>query len=210
MHRYFIKTPRWVRLLFPAYVWHVPTNEKEVFLTLDDCPHPQVTPWVLDELARYNAKATFFCVGNNVVQYADVYRRILAAGHAVGNHTHTHVNGWQTDAGTYSRDVAMAAKYIDSNLFRPPYGRIKRAQAQAIPAALGKGAAKIIMWDVLSADFDPAFTPQKCLENVLKNTVAGSVIVFHDSEKAAPNLKYVLPKVLEAFSKAGYKFSILE
>ena len=210
MYRYFIKTPRWVRLLFPYYLWRIATEKKEVYLTFDDGPHPHITPWVLDELDKYKAKATFFCVGSNVAKYDAVYQRLLYEGHAVGNHTHTHINGWKTDTATYLKDVAEAAVYIHSNLFRPPYGKIKRRQAKGIANALGKKEAHIVMWDVLSADFDQNITPEKCLQNVLKNTTAGSVIVFHDSEKAAGHLKFALPKVLKYLSRKGYRFARLE
>jgi peptidoglycan-N-acetylglucosamine deacetylase len=207
MHRYFIKTPWWVKRYFHSYTWHIPVKEKEVFLTFDDGPHPRITPWVLDVLKQYNAEATFFCVGNNVVQHPEVYKQLLQAGHAVGNHTHTHLNGWKTNDAVYLNDVQQAALHIDSVLFRPPYGRIRKAQAKKLKTVLPSTNATVIMWDVLSADFDAAFSPQKCLENVLKNTIAGSVIVFHDSEKAEKNLKYALPKVLETLQRDGYRFS---
>lgn len=210
MHRYFIKTPRWLKLLFPAYVWQLPPNGKEVFLTFDDGPHPTITPWILELLQHYNAKATFFCVGSNVLLYNDVYARILQEGHAVGNHTHTHVNGWKTGTELYLQEVALAALHIDSALFRPPYGRIKKAQAQNIKRGLQKAHAAIIMWDVLSGDFDVSFTPEKCLQNVLAHTVPGSVIVFHDSEKAKKNVMFALPSVLEALSEEGYIFSKID
>ncbi len=209
MHRYFIKTPRWVKLLFPTYVWSLPATDKVVYLTFDDGPHPHLTPWVLHELNKHGAKATFFCVGNNVRKYGDVYRHILAEGHAVGNHTHTHVNGWKTDTAAYLKDVADAAAFIYSPLFRPPYGRIKKGQARGIAAAMNNEGAKIVMWDVLSADFDQSITSDECLQNVLKNVEAGSIIVFHDSEKAAAHLQYALPKVLSELNKKGYRMESL-
>jgi peptidoglycan/xylan/chitin deacetylase (PgdA/CDA1 family) len=207
MHRYFIKIPWIIKRFFSSYVWSIPTEQKEVFLTFDDGPHPQVTIWVLEELKKYNALATFFCIGDNVLQYPDVYARVIADGHAVGNHTQHHVNGWKVTTDVYIKDVKEATQYIDSSLFRPPYGRIRKSQALRIKEALRKQNVKIIMWDVLSADFDIAFSPEQCFQNVIRNVSAGSVIVFHDSEKAAPNLKYALPKVLEALSRAGYRFS---
>jgi peptidoglycan-N-acetylglucosamine deacetylase len=206
MHRYFIYIPWIIKRIFSSYVWSIPTQKKEVFLTFDDGPHPEVTIWVLEQLKQYNALATFFCVGENVQQYPQVYARILAEGHAVGNHTQHHVNGWKVSTDAYIKDVKEAAQLIDSHLFRPPYGRIKKKQAVAVKEAL-KPHAKIIMWDVLSADFDTAFTPEQCLKNVTRHARAGSVIVFHDSEKAAPNLKYALPKVLEDLNRKGYSFS---
>ena len=188
----------------------MPAGEHAVYLTFDDGPHPQVTPWVLTELKKYNAQATFFCVGENVLRYPEVYKSIIAAGHSVGNHTQHHVNGWHVTTETYSADVRAAAGVIDSRLFRPPYGRIKKAQAAQIKDAMQKQDAKIIMWDVLSADFDTTFAPEKCLQIVLKNTTDGSIIVFHDSEKAAPNLQYALPKVLEELARRKYVFKRLE
>jgi peptidoglycan/xylan/chitin deacetylase (PgdA/CDA1 family) len=210
MHRYFIKTPGWVKRFFPAYVWHLPAHGKQVYLTFDDGPHPQLTPWILDVLQQYGAKATFFCVGSNVVLYKEVYACILHEGHAVGNHTHTHVNGWKTKTDVYLQDVAQAALHIESALFRPPYGRIKKRQAQNLKGALGNASANIIMWDVLSADFDVSLTPEKCLQNVLTHTEPGSVIVFHDSEKAKRNVMFALPRVLEALSRQGYIFAKID
>lgn len=197
MPPYFIKTPWLVKVLFSNYTWHMPVQNNEVYLTFDDGPHPQITPWVLDELKKYNAQATFFCIGQNVVQHPHIYERILAEGHAVGNHTQNHLNGWNVSIKEYIADVATAAACINSSLFRPPYGRIKKAQAKQLTAALQSKNVKIIMWDVLSADFDRTVTPQQCLKNVIHNYTAGSIIVFHDSEKASANLFYTLPKVLQ-------------
>jgi peptidoglycan-N-acetylglucosamine deacetylase len=207
MHRFFIKIPWIIKRFYASYVWSIPTQQKEVFLTFDDGPHPQVTTWVLKELKKYDALATFFCIGDNVLQHPEVYEHIKAEGHAIGNHTQHHVNGWKVPTDVYIKDVKEAAQYIDSALFRPPYGRIKKSQAIKIKEALQKQDVKIIMWDVLSADFDTDFSPEQCFQNVIRNVRAGSVIVFHDSEKAAPNLKYALPKVLEVLSQEGYRFS---
>lgn len=208
MHRFFIKTPWLVKQLFHNYVWNFSRSEHAVYLTFDDGPHPAVTPWVLDTLKTYGAQATFFCVGENVARHPDIYRRILAEGHAVGNHTQHHPNGWHTPTETYINDVKEAASFIHSHLFRPPYGKIKKAQVQGVKKVLGAGA-KIIMWDVLSCDFDPGFSKARCLENVLKHARAGSVIVFHDSEKAAPNLMYALPVVLQHLAKEKYAFKCI-
>jgi peptidoglycan-N-acetylglucosamine deacetylase len=209
MYRYFIKTPRLVKRLWPAYVWSMSPTEKAVYLTFDDGPHPEVTPFVLDELKKYGAAATFFCLGKNVVQYPDVYRRILAEGHTVGNHTHNHLNGWKASTEEYLANVAEAAKHIRSSLFRPPYGKIRRGQAKKIAGLLGPGA-RIIMWDVLSADFATDLSGEACLQYVLKNCSAGSVIVFHDSEKAFPRLQYALPGTLKRLSEEGYLFKKIE
>jgi peptidoglycan-N-acetylglucosamine deacetylase len=208
MHKYFIKTPWIARKVFPQYTWRVETGEKKVFLSFDDGPHPEITPWVLDELKRFNAKASFFCIGNNVERFPAVYQRILDEGHAVGNHTWSHSNGWKTPTQEYIEDVKKASGLIRSNMFRPPYGRIRSAQARLIPAAMA-AAARVVMWDVLSADFDTGISSQECLENVIVNYNKGSIIVFHDSEKAFPHLKLVLPLVLENFRQEGYKCEIL-
>jgi peptidoglycan/xylan/chitin deacetylase (PgdA/CDA1 family) len=205
MHRFFIKTPWLVKKIFRGYTWNFSRRDHAVYLTFDDGPHPTITPWVLAQLKKYNARATFFCVGENVAQYNAVYRQVLAEGHAVGNHTQHHPNGWETPAETYLNDVKEAAQLIRSHLFRPPYGRIKKAQAQGVSRVLGAGT-KIIMWDVLSCDFDPLFSKEQCLRNVLKHAKAGSIIVFHDSEKAAPNMQYALPVVLQQLAEKGYAF----
>ena len=203
MHRYFIKTPRFIPWIFSSYIWRLPAEENAVYLTFDDGPHPTITPWVLEELKKYNAQATFFCIGKNVVHYPEVYKRILAEGHAVGNHTFQHLNGWNTSTEVYLQDVAKAADEIDTNLFRPPYGRISKKEANGIPFSLKRRDAQVIMWDVLSGDFDTTISPQKCLRNVLQHTEAGSIVVFHDSEKASENLFYALPRVLQLLSEKG-------
>ena len=206
MHKYFIKTPWWARAIFPGYVWRLPAKEKLVYLSFDDGPHPTITPWVLDTLKKYGAKATFFCIGNNVDQYPAVYQQILKEGHAIGNHTYHHLNGWKTGVTTYVKDVEKAAELINTNLFRPPYGRITSKQAKQLKQAQGDERMYIIMWDVLSADFDKTIPPQQCINNVLTNVSSGSIIVFHDSEKAFPNLKKTLPEVLSALKNDGYRF----
>ncbi|SJZ75335.1 polysaccharide deacetylase family protein [Sediminibacterium ginsengisoli] len=202
---YLVKTPWWLRMLYPSLTWRIPAEEKILYLTFDDGPHETATPFVLDTLGRYNAKATFFCIGNNVKQHPEIYRRILNDGHATGNHTHQHLNGWKTPVNDYLADIAAASEYISSPLFRPPYGRISRAQLKALRKK-GADPANIIMWDVLSADFDTNLTPEACLAYVLYHCRPGSVIVFHDSQKAWPRLSHALPLVLDHFSKSGYSF----
>jgi len=209
MHNYFIKTPWLLKKIFWHHHWSFSKKEYRVFLTFDDGPHPTITPWVLDELKKYNAKATFFCVGNNVVKYPEVYARILSEGHKVGNHTHNHLNGWKVGADAYLNDVAEAAKHIQSNLFRPPYGRITSKQAKGLQKVMRTNVS-IIMWDVLSADFDADFTPEQCFLHIAKHTSAGSVIVFHDSEKAANSLFYALPKTLKFLADKNYQFHAIE
>ena len=177
-----------------------------MFLTFDDVPHPTITPWVLELLKLHDAKATFFCIGNNVVKYPDVFERILQEGHAVGNHTYHHLNGWKTQKKAYITDVENAASLIVSNLFRPPYGRIKSSQVRGIKEAMNHQNAQVIMWDVLSADFDKSLTPKQCIANVMNHVVAGSIVVFHDSEKAERNLREALPQVITGLLNTGYKF----
>ena len=161
----------------------------------------------MDELKKFNAKATFFCVGKNVKENFSVYERIIAEGHKVGNHTYNHLNGWKTDDKIYLEDIAKAAKIIDSNLFRPPYGRITKFQQKAISG--NKLHLKTIMWDVLSGDFDPSVDGENCYLNVINNSKPGSIIVFHDSAKSFTTLQYGLPKVLEYFSEKGFQFRVL-
>lgn len=205
LYKFFIKTPAIAKKIFSSYRWSFPTNEKVVYLTFDDGPHPTITPFVLEELKKYNAKATFFCIGNNVAQYPEVYQQILSEGHAVGNHTFDHPNGWATSADSYITDVAKASKYIKSNLFRPPYGKIKKSQAKRLSEAM-QVPVHIIMWDVLSADFIRSISNKQCLRNVVSNYTNGSVIVFHDSEKAYPNLAYAFPETLRVLSEEGFSF----
>lgn len=199
---YFVKTPWWLKKWFNTYVWMIETNEKVIYLTFDDGPHPTATPFVLQTLKQYSATATFFCIGKNVELYRDVYANILNEGHTVGNHTQNHLNGWQTQDDIYIENVNAAAKVVDSKLFRPPYGRITKFQANL----LQKKDYKIVMWDVLSGDFDESITKENCLNNVLLNATSGSIIVFHDSQKALEKLQFALPFVLDFFNKKGYNF----
>jgi peptidoglycan/xylan/chitin deacetylase (PgdA/CDA1 family) len=192
--------PRMVTWLFPKRVWRIPTSQKESYLSFDDGPHPRITPIVLDMLAAYDAKAIFFCIGDRVKRYPDIFQRILDEGHAVGNHTFHHLNGWKAKHEDYMSDVEKAANVIDSSLFRPPYGRIKGSQASAIAA---KGL-KTIMWTVLSGDYDAKLSPGECAERVLRNIAPGFIYLFHDSEKAEKNMFYALGKLLEASKIEGY------
>jgi peptidoglycan/xylan/chitin deacetylase (PgdA/CDA1 family) len=205
MHRYFIKTPWLVKKIFSNYEWNFTRKKDVVYLTFDDGPHPVITPWVLDQLKSYDAKASFFCIGNNVKQYAEVYNRIIEEGHAVGNHTFHHLNGWQTSNEKYLDDVNKASELIHTNLFRPPYGKIRASQAIKIADAMHTDHARIIMWDVLSADFDLSISTAQCLNHVVRHTRAGSIIVFHDSEKAFKHLEELLPATLEFLKKKGLK-----
>ena len=187
----------------------MPRYDNAVYLSFDDGPHPRITSWVLDELKKYNAKASFFCIGKNVVEHPDIYHRIISEGHAVGNHTHNHLNGWKVSDQEYVQDINKAAKHISTNLFRPPYGRIRGKQFNKLNKAMEKDT-KIIMWDVLSADFDIAVSPEQCLKNVMSNTKAGSIIVFHNSEKAYINLRYALPIVMQLLNEKKCLFKKIE
>lgn len=209
MQKYFVKTPWWLKQLYSSRIWSIDTNEKKIYLTFDDGPHPTITPFVLGELKKYGAKATFFCIGKNVVSYPGVYQQILDEGHRTGNHTQNHLNGWQTVNDIYFSDIEEATLYINSDLFRPPYGRIRSSQAKYIRRVMDKETAKIVMWDVLSGDFDKSTTPEQCLKNVVEKTNDGSVIVFHDSVKAWEKLSYTLPRILEHFSRKGFTFSAI-
>lgn len=182
-------------------VFRVLTEEKKLYLTFDDGPVPEATPFVLEELRKYNAKATFFCIGKNVKENPELYQQVLAEGHKTANHTYDHVNGWKTKIEDYNANTAKCAELVKSNLFRPPYGKITPKQYSNL-----KSQYSVVLWDVLSWDFKPEITPEKCLQNVLKNAKPGSIIVFHDSKKAFRNMSHVLPKVLKEFSEKGFQF----
>ena len=205
---YLIRSPFIFKWIYPQLVWKINTKEKVIYLTFDDGPHPLVTPFVLNILKNYNAKASFFCIGKNVAAYPDVYDEIIKQGHTVGNHTHNHLNGWKTDDETYIENICTAEKYIKSKLFRPPYGRIKKSQVAKVKSK--KLKLKIIMWSILSGDFDTKISPETCTANILKNTKSGDIIVFHDSEKAFDRLKIALPATLAHFTKQGVVFKALD
>lgn len=210
---YFVKTPWWLKKLYPGCIWDIPAGDKVLYLTFDDGPHPQVTPFVLDTLKQYNAKATFFCIGKNVAAHKGIYSNMLDDGHRAGNHTFHHLNGWKSTDEQYLRNILEAGKYIDSNLFRPPYGKITRFQVKLLTGIRNSpmnNNFNIIMWDVLSGDFDTKLTGANCTSFVTKHAQPGSIIVFHDSEKAFPRLKEALPNTLEHFSKQGYRFEVIK
>ena len=192
MNFYWIKTNAFVKKIFSNYIWDVPNGENKIYLTFDDGPTPEITEWVLEELQKYNAKATFFCIGHNIQKYPEIFPKVIEKGHSIGNHTFNHLNGWKTPINEYIENVSLCQSEILNlqsqicNLFRPPYGKIKLSQSKK----LRKFGFKIIMWDVLSADYDQTISPEKCLVNVLRNVKSGSIIVFHDSVKAFPNLEY--------------------
>lgn len=201
---YLVKTPNFIQNLFPNFTWNIPTKEKKLYLTFDDGPIPEVTTWVLDTLREYDAKGTFFCVGDNIRKYPTIFKQIKEEGHSVGNHTFNHLNGWQTENIEYFHNVRHCAKLTKTVLFRPPYGRIKPKQAQFLQRHY-----RIVMWDVLSGDFDKSVNGETCYRNVINNANPGSIVVFHDSVKAESKIKYALPKVLEYYTSLGYSFDKL-
>lgn len=214
MKSYFPRTPDIFMRFFSDYTWRFSLDKKQIYLTFDDGPTPEITEFVLSKLKKYNAKATFFCIGKNIKNHPEIFEEIISDGHSIGNHTQNHLNGWKTIKDEYLKNISdcdnTIRQFYDSTftqkLYRPPYGKIKKSQAKE----LIKNNYRIIMWSVLSADFDTTISKEKCLDNVLKNTKNGSIIVFHDSVKAADKLKFTLPKVLEYYSKKGFTFSKIE
>ena len=204
---YLAKTPWILKKLYNNLVWDVNPASRCIYLTFDDGPIPIVTPFVLNILKQYNAKATFFCIGDNVRKHPDIFAQVKNDGHAIGNHTFNHLKGWKTDDATYVDNFLQADKLLDTKLFRPPYGRIKRSQIKLLQDA--KPGLEIMMWSVLSADFDVDLSPEKCLNNVVKHAKPGSIVLFHDSLKAYERMEYALPRAMEIWSKAGYSFSSL-
>ena len=195
------KTPNILPLIFYRLKWKFKTSEKVVFFTFDDGPTPEVTDFVLNILDKYNAKATFFCLGRNVEKYPEIYNRIVLKEHKTGNHTYSHLDGWKTNSKRYMADTNFARTLIKSRLFRPPYGKLRQTQKLKLLKRY-----KVVMWDVLSYDYDQKTTPEKCLYNVLHHIKKGSIVVFHDSLKAKKNLYYTLPRTLKFLSEEGYKF----
>jgi peptidoglycan/xylan/chitin deacetylase (PgdA/CDA1 family) len=203
-----VKSPWWLQKLYSGCIWQIPSENPTIYLSFDDGPHPEITPLVLDHLNKWNAKASFFCVGNNVMNHPEVYSRILDEGHAVGNHSFNHLNGWKQEDTDYLNDIAKAKQYIDSDLFRPPYGKITRFQLKQL--AMPAYRLRTIMWTVLSGDFDTSLEGEACLRNVLLQTKSGSIVVFHDSVRAKEKMLYALPKVLEFFTGKGFRFERIE
>ena len=216
------------KFLYPSLLWNLPKTGNTLYLTFDDGPIPEVTPWVLALLKEYQAKATFFCIGENIAKHPEVFDQILAEGHNVGNHSFNHLDGWKTSISTYIENVEKTEKIIfekqegryknqdnrteskekrnkNLKLFRPPYGKITPKKIKI----LQEQGFKIVMWEVISGDFDVNISPENCLNNVLKNSKPGSIVVFHDSIKASANLKEVLPKVLEYFHQKGFEFKVI-
>jgi len=209
------RTPFFLPLLYPSLIWRIPTDRKELFLTFDDGPVSGPTDFVLETLMRLTAKATFFCIGDNIRKYPEVFRKVVAHGHVVANHTFNHQNGWKTNTDNYVENTRKCNQEIrahlyaeepqgtPTHLFRPPYGRITRSQISAL------SDYKIIMWDVLSVDYNSNLSSERCLRNTIGATRNGSVIVFHDSFKAEKNLMYALPRYVEHFSSLGFEFNVI-
>ena len=199
-----IKPPKFIRRLMPDLIWEI-EDEQGVFLTFDDGPTPGVTEWILAMLEKYDAKATFFVLGKNVEMYPDLYQKILDAGHKVGNHTYSHQKGWKMSLERYLEDIDFAGDIVHSELFRPPYARVTPSQMKAVAKRY-----KVVMWDIVSRDYNRALSPESCLRNVTKYITPGSIVVFHDSEKAFKNMSYALPRTLELIREKGWKCKIIE
>lgn len=210
-----VKTPVIAKKVFPKFIWDQPSPTKTMYLTFDDGPTSKITNWTLDVLNQYDAKATFFCIGKNIENHPDIFENILENGHSIGNHTWNHIKGWRTSTKAYLKNIDEAQTLIDTftnkqnlqseNLFRPPYGQIRLKQARA----LDNLGYKVVMWNVLSFDWDKTLSENTCLKNVIDNSSSGSIVVFHDSLKAEKNMKYALPRTLEHFTQKGYDFKAL-
>ena len=218
-----VKTNKWIKKIFNNLVWEIPNSDKKIYLTFDDGPIPEVTEWVLDILKTEDVKATFFCIGDNIQKHPAIYKRILSEDHQTGNHTFNHLNGWKTETNQYIENFKLCETEIEKfqnlkiqksdsqlptpnfQLFRPPYGKMTLSQSKKI-RNLGY---KIIMWDVLSYDFDATISSEECLENVISNTEQGNIIVFHDSLKAEKNMKYALPKAIQILKDKGFVFDVI-
>lgn len=197
---WYLSIPKWIQKCFPSLVWQAPsTKEAVVYLTFDDGPHPEITPWVLNELKQRGLKASFFCVGDNVRKFPETYQQILNEGHITGNHTMHHMKGWSNSTETYTQNTTEAAQYIKSKLFRPPYGRISRAQIKALLPEY-----TIVMWSLLSGDFNPQLNIAKALNQIKRKTQNGSIVVFHDSIKSEAQMKQLLPDYLDYLIANAY------
>ena len=201
---YLTRSPFWLQWFYPTLTWHKNRKEKIIYLTFDDGPIPVVTPYVLNTLKKFNAQATFFCIGENIDKYPEIFSEVISEGHTVGNHTHSHLKGWNTRVDDYLNNIRKCSEFTGSLLFRPPYGRIEKSQITAINKQFPE--TEIVMWDILSGDFDQTISAQTCISNVLKNVRNGSIIVFHDSIKAFGRLEQSLPIILEKLSAQGFVF----
>ena len=210
------KIPQFIKRIFTNYVWDFSSKGKTIYLTFDDGPTPEITEWTLDMLKQYNAKATFFCIGNNVAKHPEIFQLLLKEGHSIGNHTQDHVKGWSTSTEKYIDNVIKAETIINKalvnsqyelSLFRPPFGQIKKTQGKA----LARRGYKVIMWSVVAFDWDNKISRERSLKNVINAaSEKNNIIIFHDSVKASRNMTYALPKVLAHFSKKGYTFKAID
>lgn len=202
---YFTKTPKALKNLFPNLIWEMPAADKKIYLTFDDGPVPGVTDWVLDQLDLFGVDATFFCIGKNVEENPDLYQRLVESRHSIGNHSYSHMNGWVNKNISYYKDILKAKQLIDSKMYRPPYGRISMRQARV----LLQNDFKVVMWDVVSGDFNQKITKDQCLQNVIQHSIPGSIILLHDSLKAKEKMQYVLPKFIEYCMGKGFEFGVI-
>lgn len=209
---YWVKTPWVLKKLFKNYTWDKSSEEKKVYLTFDDGPIPIVTEWVVDILNKNGIKATFFCVGDNLQKHPEIANQLILANHKIGNHTFNHNKGWETTDEVYMESIQKTQMVIDDlcqsqikRIFRPPYGKITPTQSDNVRNA----GYEVVMWDVLSADFDPEISVKKCLRNVIGNTVNGSIVVFHDNVKSFKTLQYVLPRYIKYLQKKGFQFGTI-
>lgn len=200
----YFRPPKFIKRLFPQLNWHFGDSDA-VYLTFDDGPNPLVTPWVIEQLRKYDAKATFFCIGKNAEQHPAIVKQLRDLGHSIGNHSYSHTKTIRLDCELYVEDVDLANEFLCTNLFRPPYGRIRRGQIQRLSQRY-----RIIMWDILSRDYSAVVSPEKCVKEVVPHLRGGSIIVFHDSLKASRNLYHALPLVLEAIAQKGLKCKPIE
>lgn len=205
---YLVKTPWWVKKLYPDCVWDMPEKNKTLYLSFDDGPHPTITPFVLKLLKQYNAKASFFCIGENVAQHPDLFKQYIDEGHAVGNHTYKHVNGWKTNDEDYLYDIERTDRLMSTNLFRPPYGRITRSQIKKIRN--DNAGKKIIMWNILAGDWVTTLSPDKCYTRMREKISEGDIIVLHESNKSWERMSYCLPRLLKEFTAKGYVFAPIQ
>lgn len=196
-----VSPPYLLQLFLTGFLWRCNPHKKNIYLTFDDGPVPEVTPLVLDLLKLYKAQATFFCVGENVQKNPELFSKIITEGHKIGNHTYNHLNGWKTPSSIYIENIKQCSLVVNSSLFRPPYGKITPKQAKLL-----RPNFKIVMWDVLSGDYNLNISEEDCFRNIKNHTKNGSIIVFHDSIKAKRNLMSALPSTLDYFSKKGYSF----
>lgn len=196
--------PSIIKPLGRDLIFNIKNQDNAIYITFDDGPHPEITPWVCEQLGRFNAKATFFLVGENAETYPSIALELLNAGHAIGNHSYHHLSGWKTENERYFDDIVHCNQIVESALFRPPYGQITRSQAKYLSHDY-----KIIMWSDLSADFDQKYAPEECFKFATRKVQAGSIIVFHDSEKAWPRLKKAFPKCLEHYANLGFEMKAI-